>query len=57
MVDENKIYYNEFFDGKDANSTFKERPLVSNLTKRDIWEDEAKFYFLPFLINCYKFTR
>ena len=38
-------------------STFAERPCVNNLTRRDIWNDRAKFYFLPFMINCYKFTR
>lgn len=30
---------------------------MSNLTRRDIWEDAAKFYFLPFLTECYRFTR
>jgi hypothetical protein len=42
-------------------STFVEYPCVKNLTRRDIWrdtwEDRAKFYFLPFLINCYQFTK
>lgn len=68
-----EIYYNEFFEGvpklsgkdlktwiaeeKRKKKTFAERPCVNNLTRRDIWEDRAKFYFLPFLMNCYKFTR
>ena len=67
------IYFNEFFEGypnlpkeeldkwiednKRRKKTFVEYPSVSNLTRRDVWEDRAKFYFLPFLINCYKFTR
>ena len=66
-------YYNEFFEGcpklpKDElkkwleeqrrkKSTFVEYPCVKNLTRRDIWEDRAKFYFLPFMINCYQFTK
>ena len=73
MDNEQDIYYNEFFEGKPKLSdedwkkwkkeqerkkkTFAEQPCVNNLTRRDIWEDRAKFYFLPFLINCYKFTR
>lgn len=69
MATRDGIYYNEFFEGsKDRpEDTFDKRPMVSNLTKRDIfiqdgdsrlkWETQAKFYFLPFLINCYKFTR
>ena len=68
-----QIYFNEFFEGrpdlkgedlktwleeeKRKKKTFAERPCVNNLTRRDIWEDRAKFYFLPFMINCYKFTR
>lgn len=66
-------YYNEFFEGlpkfsdADLNTylaeeerkkkTFAEDPKLCNLTRYDIWQDRAKFYFLPFLINCYKFTR
>lgn len=66
-------YYNEFFEGypklskddlkiwlKENNrrkKVFAEHPTVNNLTRRDIWQDRAKFYFLPFFINCYKFTR
>ena len=72
MGDENKIYYNEFFDGRDypdqygLKPSFTEHPIMSNLSKRDMlgtsdaklsWEDRSKFYFLPFLTNCYKFTR
>ena len=43
-------------------STFVEYPCVKNLVVRDIlgeveWRDRAKFYFLPFFINCYKFTK
>jgi len=41
--------------------TFAERPCISTLTVRDIlgenWKDRSKFYFLPFMMNCYKFTR
>ena len=67
------IYYNEFFEStpklskedlkiwleqnRKKKKTFSEFPCVKNLTKNIIWEDKAKFYFLPFLINCYKFTR
>ena len=66
-------YYNEFFEGQPKLSkadyeayiaeerkkkkTFVEKPMVKKLTKRDIWKERAKFYFLPFLINCYRFTR
>lgn len=72
MADETKIYYNEFFDGRDypdqygLKPSYTEHPIMSNLSKRDMfgtsdvklsWEDRAKFYFLPFLTNCYKFTR
>lgn len=71
--EEKQIYYNEFFEGepmlskedretwekevKRQKKTFAERPCVNNLTRRNIWEDRAKFYFLPFMINCYQFTR
>lgn len=70
---DNKTYYNEFFEGAPQLSaqdlviwrkehdrrkkTFAEQPSVNNLTRPDIWVDRAKFYFLPFLVNCYKFTR
>ena len=70
---ENQTYYNEFFEGvpklsgddlivwrkenERRKTTFAEKPSVRNLTRPDIWIDRAKFYFLPFLINCYKFTR
>jgi len=72
MDNEQDIYYNEFFEGipqnlsgqelqawleENRDKTFKDLPLLKKLTKRDIWEDKAKFYFLPFLINCYNFTR
>ena len=57
MVDANGIYYNEFFERRDPKPDFSARPLLHSLTQRDIWEDEAKFYFLPFLTNCYRFTR
>ena len=73
MENKSDIYYNEFFEGvpkltgkdlktwieenKRMKKTFAEHPTVNNLTRRDIWEDRAKFYFLPFLMNCYKFTR
>ena len=45
-----------------SRKTFVEHPSVRNLTVRDIvgeleWRDRAKFYFLPFLVNCYRFTR
>ena len=66
-------YYNEFFEGcpklpkeelkkwleeqRRKKSIFVEYPCVNNLTRRDIWEDRAKFYFLPFMINCYQFTK
>ena len=66
-------YYNEFFEGypklskadlkiwlkekERQKKVFAEHPTVNNLTRRDIWQDRAKFYFLPFFINCYKFTR
>lgn len=41
---------------------FEKYPCTRNLTVKDIlgekeWRDRAKFYFLPFLINCYKFTK
>ena len=71
--DDKNTYYNEFFEGhpnlpKDElkkwleeerrkKRVFAEYPTVNNLTRRDIWLDRAKFYFLPFFINCYKFTR
>ena len=67
------VYYNEFFEGypklskadlktwieekRRKKKVFAEHPTVNNLTRRDIWQDRAKFYFLPFLINCYRFTR
>lgn len=67
------IYWNEFFEGYPKLSkedhkawmaehdrmktTFAEHPTLNNLTRPDIWLDRAKFYFLPFLVNCYKFTR
>ena len=70
---EQTTYYNEFFEccpklpkeelkewleeQRRKKSTFVEYPCVKNLTRRDIWEDRAKFYFLPFLINCYQFTK
>ena len=73
MEDTKDIYYNEFFEGKPKLSksdmalwskeneriktTFVEKPAIRNLTQNDIWADRAKFYFLPFLMNCYKFTR
>ena len=73
MENESDIYYNEFFEGhpnlskqdlkiwleenKRKEKIFAEHPRVNNLTRRDVWEDRAKFYFLPFLMNCYKFTR
>lgn len=66
-------YYNEFFEGcpklpkeelrkwldgqKLKKSTFAEYPCTKNLTRVDIWEDKAKFYFLPFMMNCYQFTK
>lgn len=66
-------YYNEFFEGcpklpkeelrkwldgqKFKKSTFAEYPCTKNLTRVDIWEDKAKFYFLPFMMNCYQFTK
>ena len=72
-MEENQTYYNEFFEGvpklnaKDLDiwrkenqrkkKVFAEHPTVNNLTRVDIWRDRSKFYFLPFLINCYKFTR
>ena len=72
-MNQTEPYYNEFFEGcpklpkeelrkwleeqRRKKSTFVEYPSVGNLTRRDIWEDRAKFYFLPFLINCYQFTR
>ena len=42
--------------------TFVEYPSVKTLTVKDMvgekeWRDRAKFYFLPFLVNCYRFTR
>ena len=70
---DNKVYFNEFFESypnlpkeelkkwleekRRHKPSFVEYPCVNNLTRRDIWEDRAKFYFLPFLINCYKFTK
>lgn len=73
MENESDIYYNEFFEGvpkltgqdlkiwieenRRRKKTFAEHPTVNNLTRRDIWNSRAKFYFLPFLMNCYKFTR
>ena len=73
MPSRNDIYYNEFFEGVPKLSaddlaiwmkehdrmkmTFAEHPTVNNLTRWDVWKDRAKFYFLPFLMNCYKFTR
>ena len=73
MDGEHNIYWNEFFEGypnlpkeelkiwlaeeRRKKKTFAEHPTVNNLTRRDIWEDRAKFYFLPFMMNCYKFTR
>lgn len=47
---------------KSKKNTFKKYPCTRNLTMMDMlgeekWEDRAKFYFLPFLINCYKFTK
>ena len=56
-TDKNGIYYNEFFEGKDPDSDFTEHPLLANLTQRQVIDEKAKFYFLPFLINCYLFTR
>lgn len=66
-------YYNEFFEGcpklpkeelrkwldgqKFKKSTFSEYPCTKDLTRVDIWEDKAKFYFLPFMMNCYQFTK
>lgn len=66
-------YYNEFFEGspqmpkeemeayfaeeRKKKKIFVEKPMLKNLTKNEIWKDRAKFYFLPFLTNCYKFTR
>ena len=56
-----KIYWNEFFEGdprlEEPYKTFSEKPMLKNLTKNDIWVDKAKFYFLPFLVQCYRFTR
>lgn len=68
-----EIYFNEFFEGhpnlkgndlkvwleeeKRKKRIFAEHPTVNNLTRRDVMEDRAKFYFLPFMINCYRFTR
>lgn len=73
MENKSDIYYNEFFEGlpklpddqfkaymeewRRKKKVFAEKPLLNNLTKNDIWQDRAKFYFLPFLVNCYKFTR
>lgn len=73
MDNEHDIYYNTFFDGYPQLSkedleiwlkendrkkkTFVEHKTLNNLTYNDIWEDRAKFYFLPFLTNCYNFTR
>ena len=73
MDSEKMTYRNEFFEGhpnlppeemriwieenKRKKKIFVEYPTIKNLTRRDIWEDRAKFYFLPFLFNCYKFTR
>lgn len=73
MADKHDIYYNEFFEGcprlskedmkiwqaenNRKKKTFAEHPTVNNLTRRDMMEDRAKFYFLPFMINCYRFTR
>lgn len=70
---DNKVYFNEFFESypnlpkeelrkwleekRRHKPSFVEYPCVNNLTRRDIWEDRAKFYFLPFMINCYKFTK
>lgn len=31
--------------------------MLSNLTQGVMWKEKAQFYFLPYLINCYKFTR
>ena len=47
---------------KPKKNTFKKYPCTRNLTVMDMlgeeeWRDRAKFYFLPFLINCYKFTK
>lgn len=36
---------------------FVEKPLLQSLTESEMWKTRAKFYFLPFLINCYRFTR
>ena len=41
----------------EGRSEFKDFPCLKTLTKREVWQDMAKFYFLPFMINCYKFTR
>ena len=72
MANDN-TYFNEFFEGYPKLSKedfiiwwrenirkkkpFVEKPLLQSLTLSDMWVERAKFYFLPFLINCYKFTR
>lgn len=72
MADQ-ETYYNEFFEGypklpkdelrayleeeRKKQRPFVEHPTVGSLTKWDIWQERAKFYFLPFLIECYRFTR
>lgn len=63
MIDKDNIYYNEFFEKYDKDHTFSQMPHLKNLTQVDIfgddvgWSDMARFYFLPFLVNCYRFTR
>lgn len=52
-----EIYYNKFFEGKEKGSTFDQNPMLSNLTQSTMWKDKEKFYFLPYLVNCYKFTK
>ena len=72
-MEENQTYHNEFFEGYPKLSSehlkvwkkehdrkkksFVEQSTANNLTRPDIWKDRAKFYFLPFLFNCYKFTK
>ena len=40
----------------EGRSEFKDFPCLETLTPNVVWQDKAKFYFLPFFINCYKFT-
>lgn len=52
------MYRNEFLDGRGPDGQlFEDRPMLSNLRQNVIWADEAKFFFLPYLVHCHRFTQ